>query len=624
LIHLKTPSACDIMVFVTGNWICEGSKFVYSALLSPFTYGKVAPVRDNKTHQLGVIGLFVVFCLCAIPAFGIDSTQVTLQPQALNYAGTYALRKLHPELTGSGVNIAVVSRSMSYIEGRPQNDYQFSMEHDCFRGKTVSFHDSGLLPGTASAHSTAVGAVLIGEDPNGLHPLVGRFNYQGAAPKATLDVYEFWYFVTRNVFFANLDKSDLMTMSIGSQFEDWWTRGIESLAEHQGLMVIAGIGNGSNVYDPVLFPAAGANVLGVGVVDSVDSEVLEKKLANFSLPHAEHSSSGPTADGRCKPDIVVPGNCLAADFNIPCFYQETGSWSSFSAPVTAGTLALLVQKAKNDSNLAPAISTEGGNCVLKAILMSSAKKLPFWHKGLPSKDDDHIAPLDYSQGAGLLNAVGAYETLVAGPLGPGNVGPEGWDNNLLNIGNKAARRTYRVRLSEPQDKFITATLFWNKHYSRIYPFEPLPEKNSNLRLELWGLDVKDVNNTRLLDYSDSLVDNVEHIHCLIDANYTNYDLVISFSDTHQQNQDNGIERYAFAWKLSEAEQEKGILWYDLNADGIVNNIDLTILMNSFSKPVWSQDGYLLGDITMDGTIDSNDLQILARQHLLKSGWYEED
>jgi len=587
--------------------------------------GKVALAGGNKAHQLGVTGLLVVFCLCAAgPSFGIDSSQITLQPQALEHTGTYALRKLQPDLTGSGVNIAVISRSMSYLEGMPQNDYLFSMEHDCFRGKQVSFHDSGLLPGTASPHSTAVGAILIGEDPNGLYPPAGKFHYQGAAPKANLDVYEFWYFVTRNVFFANADKSDLLTMSIGNQFEDWWTRGIESLAEQQGLIVIAGIGNGSNVYDPVLFPAAGANVLGVGVVDSVKSEIPAHRLANFSLPHAIHSSIGPTADGRCKPDIVAPGNCLAADIYGPCFYQVTGSWSSFSAPVTAGTVALLIQKAKDEPNLASAVSADGGNCVLKAILMSSAKKLPYWHKGLPSKDDDHIVPLDYIQGAGLLNALGAYEILIAGPLGPGHIGPAGWDNNLLDINNKAKQNTYRIRIPEVEDKFITATVVWNRHYSETYPFESLPEKNNDLRLELWALDANDANNTRLLDYSDSAVDNVEHIHCPIDANYTDYEFVISFSDAHEQNRTDGPERYALAWRLSEAKQEKDILWYDLNADGIVNNIDLTILMNNFSKPVWSPDGYLLGDITMDGAIDSNDLQIVAGQRLLKAKWYKED
>ncbi len=597
---------------------------MYSGLFLRFMCRKSVSAKDNKTHELGVMGLFVVFSLCIGTAFGIDTGEVSLQPQALNYTGNYVLRELQPNLTGSGVNITLVSRSMSYVDGMPKNDYRFSMEHDCFRGKQVRFHDSGLMPAAASPHSTAVGAILIGEDPNSLYPPVGKFYYQGAAPEANLDVYEFWYFVTRNVFFANIENSDLLTLSIGNQFEDWWTRGIESLAEQQGLLVIAGIGNGSNVYDPVLFPAAGANVLGVGVVDSVNSEILEQKLAKFSLPHAEHSSSGPTADGRCKPDIVAPGNCLAADADSPCFYQVTGSWSSFSAPVTAGTVALLVQKAKDEPNLASAVSAEGGNCVFKAILMSSAKKLPYWHKGLPGKDDDHIAPLDYSQGAGLLDAVGAYEILVAAQLGPGDVGPAGWDNNLLDIENKASQHTYKIGLSEAKGKFITATLVWNKHYAELYPFESLPEKDSNLRLELWAFNADDANNARLLDYSDSAVDNVEHIHCPVDANYTDYELVISFSDANQQNQTDGVERYALAWRLSEEKQQKDILWYDLNADGIVNNVDLTILVNNFSKPLWSPDGYLLGDITMDGLIDSNDLQILAEQNLLKAEWYEEE
>jgi serine protease AprX len=138
------------------------------------------------------------------------------------------------------------------------------------------------------------------------------------------------------------------------------------MAQYHGAIIVAGIGNGLEACDPPLYPGASANVIGVGVIDSVNSDKAENYLAHFALPHREHSSFGPTGDGRCKPDIVSPGNCLVADANSPARYQTTGSWSSFSTPIVAGTLALLVQKAKEEPNLAPAISPEGGNCVMKA------------------------------------------------------------------------------------------------------------------------------------------------------------------------------------------------------------------------------------------------------------------
>ena len=78
--------------------------------------------------------------------------------------------------------------------------------------------------------------------------------------------------------------ADIVTASIGSPLEDWWTRGIESMAEHHGLIVVTGIGNGLNANDPLLYPAAGANVIGVGVIDSVNVEDPVINLTNFSSP----------------------------------------------------------------------------------------------------------------------------------------------------------------------------------------------------------------------------------------------------------------------------------------------------------------------------------------------------
>ncbi|GAI04430.1 unnamed protein product, partial [marine sediment metagenome] len=208
-----------------------------------------------------------------------------------------------------------------------------STEHNCLAEKQFSFNDQAELLAGISPHSTAICSILFGKDPNAFNPQLGQFYYQGAAPEAKADIYEFWHFLINNVFPGTPPDADIITASIGNQFEDWWTRGIESLVERYGLIVVAGIGNGSNVHDPLLYPGAAANVIGVGVVDSVNTENLAANLAHFSLAYPEHSSFGPTADGRCKPDIVAGGNCLAADSNEPDRYGPTGSWSSFSTPV---------------------------------------------------------------------------------------------------------------------------------------------------------------------------------------------------------------------------------------------------------------------------------------------------
>jgi hypothetical protein len=570
---------------------------------------------------LFVLGLMASVASMTAPVRAvIAEEETTLQPKALNRTGIYALRDIDPNLTGTGVQFAVISRSITYIDNEPQNDYRPNIGHNCFKGMEFSFHNQDQPLPAISPHSTAICSILFGDDPDASNAELGKFYYQGATPQAQADIYELWHFVINNVFHHIPPDADIVTASFGSEYEGWWTRGIESMAEHDGLIVVASIGNGLNENDPLLYPAAAANVIGVGVIDSVNTEDLATNLAHFSLAYPDHSSLGPTIDRRCKPDIVAPGNCLAANVNEPNGYEPTGDWSSFSTPIVAGTIGLLVQKAKQDPALSAALSPEGGNCVMKAILMNSATKLPYWHKGRLEKDDDNQVPLDYIQGAGMLNAVGAYKHLVAGQNKPGDASTTGWDLNQLDE-NSSLQNIYRITLTDFTEQFINITVTWNKHYNSVYPFESVPEKDSNLRLELWAVDPEDSSNDYLLDYSDSEIDNVEHIYCRVDSNYTNYEIVLSYSNVDTENQVAGTQRYGLAWNVSDAPKGNSIFWYDLNTDGIVDNLDFTVVLNNLINSIKSREGYLYGDIDSNGVFDANDVQIFFDNTNRKATWY---
>jgi hypothetical protein len=525
----------------------------------------------HYVQQSGVIRLSV-FLLAGLGVCNIalaEESDLARQPAALDYTGTYSLRELEPELTGADVVIAAVCRSFTYVDRIPQDDYRLNMGHNCFGESNVAFADGLGWQDGISGHSTAIGAILVGSDPNGSHPETGSFMYEGACPEAELDVYEFWRFVSGYVFGGKEVEADIITMSVGEVFEDWWTRGIERIAEEQGLVVVAAIGNGTNVYDPVLYPAAGENVIGVGVVDSIESDGLLESLNQFSLPHIEHTSSGPTYDERSKPDIVAPGNCLIPSVDGKAGYEISGNWSSFSTPIVTGTISLLIQQAKSEPDLEAAAAKEGGNCVMKAIVMNSATKLPYWHKGAAEKSDDHKFSLDYLQGAGVLNTVRAHEQLTAGQEGPGKVNSMGWDSNVIEKDQETAN-VYRIEVPEAGIEYITATLVWNKHYEDEYPFNALPEKDSDLRLEIRALDENEPGREYVLDYSDSANDNVEHIYCAADPNYSVYEIVVMFGEGGVGG-DN--ERYALAWNIAEADSKDNMWWYDLNEDGKIDNFD---------------------------------------------------
>jgi len=581
----------------------------------------------GKLVIMGVTALFSLVLSLSVAGAegGAGLNDKSFQPQAAGWAGVYALRQIEPSLTGAGAKIALLCRSITYVDGEPQNDYRPAMGHNCFAGKKIKFHDQGNVPAGISPHSTAICSILLGEEANGFSPELGTISYQGVAPEAKLDVYEFWYFLGNNVFPALGPDADILAASIGSEQEDWWTRGIDAMAEHSGIVVVAGIGNGTSAHDPLLYPGAAANAVGVGVISSVNTADLATNLEHFALAYPEDSSFGPTAEGRCKPDIVAPGNCLAAVAVEANIYEPTGDWSSFSTPVVAGTVGLLLQKARQDPNLSGAVSRQGGNCVIKAILLNSATKLPFWHKGQLGKEDDHEAPLDYIQGAGMLDAVGAYNHLIAGrgkADSDGKLKATGWDNNVLHT-RRNRENVYRITVADPGEKYITVTAVWNRHYKNEYPFDRELDKDSDLRIELRAVDPEKPESNYLLDYSDSSVDNVEHIYHRAEPECGEYIIVVSFSDTAFAATDK-TQRYALAWNAAEAPAEDNIFLYDLNADGIVDKLDLLTVTVNWLTSITSPDSYFIGDINNNGIIDLHDLEILVNQKNRKADWFRQE
>lgn len=542
------------------------------------------------------------------------------QPQALKWAGVQSLRQSDPNLTGAGVRFGVVCRSFTYdANGEPQNDYQPNTKHACFQNAGLDFHSSlAKAPGTSS-HATAICSILFGQDSDGTASSLDTFQYQGVVPGSEGHIYEFWHFVKQYVHGQEKPSVDIASASFGQPLEGEWTRGIEALVEQKGLVFVASIGNGLNASDPSFYPGAGPNVIGVGVVSSVNAEDPATKLSQFALAYPEESSAGPTDDGRCKPDVIAPGNCLVAESEAERGYAMAGNWSSFSTPVAAGIVGLLIQTAKQNADLSPVLSPEGGNCLLKTILMNSATKLPYWHKGRLGIDDDHEVPLDYVQGAGMVNAARAHQLLTAGRGKPGDVSAVGWDLNQVHQG-QALQQVYRIAVNEPTQKTLTATLAWNRHYRTERPFKHVPELDSDLRLEVWAIDPANPSRTRMLDYCDSKVDNVEHIYIGTLPGYTLYEIVVSYSNLNAKPALPAGERYALAWSVDEKQPDENILWHDLNADGIVDEQDLAILMNNSAIGRKSPQAYVIGDITMDGVIDGDDARAVMANRNKKADW----
>lgn len=107
-----------------------------------------------------------------------------------------------------------------------------------------------------------------------------------------------------------------------------------NIADSLGLIVVNSAGNEGitrhSYPNSLIAPADGKYVITVGGCDSTGS-------------YWSTSSFGPTADGRIKPDVCALGTGVyhASDYNTAGF--DYGSGTSFSAPLTAGAIALLIE-----------------------------------------------------------------------------------------------------------------------------------------------------------------------------------------------------------------------------------------------------------------------------------------
>ncbi len=111
---------------------------------------------------------------------------------------------------------------------------------------------------------------------------------------------------------------------------------VADMAFKKGIFVVVSAGNsGDDPWHYISTPADAKDVLTVGAVDL---------NGNYAL----FSSTGPSADGRIKPNVAAPGANVKVAFPNDSIYG--GSGTSFSAPITCGLVACLWQAFPNKTN----------------------------------------------------------------------------------------------------------------------------------------------------------------------------------------------------------------------------------------------------------------------------------
>ncbi|HLW18822.1 MAG TPA: S8 family serine peptidase [Cyclobacteriaceae bacterium] len=252
--------------------------------------------------------------------------------------------QMHEEgYTGAGVTIAV------FDAGFINTDKISGMKHLFEQGQILSTRDF-VLPGSTDvfkvdAHGTASLSVMASYEPGKL--VAGAFDSQYILC-ITEDVNSEYkieeYNWVRAAEFSDSLGVDIINSSLGyNRFDDpamnyqledldgktaVITRGA-SMAAKKGILVVSSAGNeGNGSWKTITAPADGEGILAIGSV-------------NNNLEKSGFSSTGPTADGRIKPDLVAFGSGVVVWRQVD--NPNTSSGTSFTSPQVAALAAGLWQ-----------------------------------------------------------------------------------------------------------------------------------------------------------------------------------------------------------------------------------------------------------------------------------------
>jgi len=287
-------------------------------------------------------------------------------------------------VTGAGVKIAVV-------------DTGIDAEHPDFSGRIVAVTDfTGQGPADNNGHGTHVAGIAAGSGS------VSGGKYRGVAPDASLlaakvlrgDGSGMMSDVMAGIEWAVEQGAQVINLSLGGPPTP--CDGSDALstmcdaAVDAGVVVCVAAGNSGPGSRTIGSPGCARKVITVGATVSGPTE--QDSIANFS-------SRGPTADGRVKPDVSLPGvdiiSCRALGTSMGTVVDDhytRASGTSMATPHCTGVAALLLQAA-------PDLSPEQ----VKARIMQAGRDM-----GL----DANI------QGRGRVDAYAAYLDQAGEPLPP--------------------------------------------------------------------------------------------------------------------------------------------------------------------------------------------------------------
>ncbi|HVP57526.1 MAG TPA: S8 family serine peptidase [bacterium] len=252
--------------------------------------------------------------------------------------------QLHSEgYTGTGVKVAIFDTGF-WLQHEVFASLHKIAEHDFINGDSITANQPGDPDGQHD-HGTMCLSLLAANKPGTMMGPAFDASYILAKTEDISDerpIEEDWWIAAAE--WADSLGAQVISSSLG--YTDWYTYEdmdgntapitiAADLAASNGIVVVNAAGNsGASAWKYIGAPADGDSVISVGAVDSTGVRT-------------SWSSQGPTYDGRIKPTIMAMGRAdYVASTSGPTIYLR-GSGTSFATPLTAGAIALILQKHPN-------------------------------------------------------------------------------------------------------------------------------------------------------------------------------------------------------------------------------------------------------------------------------------
>ena len=401
-------------------------------------------MKRPLSGEYSPIILLQILCICG----SVYALQNSTAEDGSNAVAVHQLG-----ITGKGVNVGLISaRNVrdtheAFKDKPPKNPNTVHIFNTDYSGSDVNYA-GGMVPG----HDTWVAGIIASRG------WTGRLKDIGTAPGC--DIYsarvvdnagnidtDYVQAALQNL----IDNNDCRVIMTGFQFNpnsvsDQWTLIYDYFAEE---------------YDVVFANAAGNDLAYISVFgdayNGITTAALIDEPNDFYLRVGTLSNSGPTLDGRRKPEISCPGSSQTT----PSIGSDTSYYTtakdgatSFAVPHTAGVVALLLEYANSTID-----ADDGHSEVVKAVIVNST------FPNIKDKSGNPTNPTAWhaQRGYGRIDALRAYETLSAGRINKGTTTTSmlGWAYDTMG-----STATHYYYIAGKKNERLILTVTWNRAVTR--------------------------------------------------------------------------------------------------------------------------------------------------------------